>query len=101
MPRPSNLDDPAYAGVAWARYRRFLGWTAALGTACTLVTLGWFHLGNPHLSLHFYVATGLGVMATTLLVGALMGLLFLSSGSGHDEAIDDPLEKDVSPDERR
>jgi hypothetical protein len=28
-----------------------------------------------------------------MLMAALMGLVFLSSGSGHDEAIDDPLEE--------
>ena len=36
-------------------------------------------------SIHFYIATGLGVAFAMMLMGALMGLVFLSSGSGHDE----------------
>ena len=36
--------------------------------------------------------TGLGIGAAMMLMAALMGLVFLSSGTGHDEAIVDPLE---------
>ena len=34
----------------------------------------------------------LGVFASVLLASALMGLVFLSSGSGHDDVIQDPAE---------
>jgi hypothetical protein len=34
----------------------------------------------------------LGIFFSVLLAAALMGLVFLSSGSGHDEAINDPFE---------
>ena len=43
-------------------------------------------------SIHFYIATGLGIGAAMMLMAALMGLVFLSSGTGHDESIADPLE---------
>jgi hypothetical protein len=37
-------------------------------------------------SVHFYIATALGISAAMLLMSALMGLVFLSSSSGHDDA---------------
>jgi hypothetical protein len=43
-------------------------------------------------SAHFYVATALGIGFSMLLMSALMGLVFLSSGSGHDEAVIEPLD---------
>ncbi len=43
-------------------------------------------------SIHFYIATALGLGLAMLLMAALMGLVFLSSGTGHDESIEDPLE---------
>ena len=41
--------------------------------------------GTP-LRLHFVLAMSLGIGMTLLLAGALMGLLFFSARSGHDEA---------------
>lgn len=91
MPVPSPLDDPANAAHAWARYRRMLkltGWTALV--AVTVVwALTYASIGM--VSIHVYIASGLGVAFTILLGGALMGLTFLSSGTGHDEAVQDPL----------
>ena len=46
-------------------------------------------------SIHFYIATMLGIGFTMMLMATLMGLVFLSSGTGHDESIDDPLEDDT------
>ena len=40
------------------------------------------------------VATAAGVGLSVMLGAALMGLVFLSSGSGHDESIEDPFEDD-------
>ena len=47
------------------------------------------------ISIHFYIATAGGIIAMLLLATALMGLVFLSSGSGHDEAIEDPFEDEA------
>jgi hypothetical protein len=41
-----------------------------------------------------YRDTG-AIVGAIMLTAALMGLVFLSSGSGHDEAIDDPFEDEV------
>lgn len=43
---------------------------------------------------HFFVAVALGIGITMLLASALMGLVFLSNGSGHDESIHNPLDDD-------
>lgn len=40
------------------------------------------------------IATAAGVGLSVMLGAALMGLVFLSSGSGHDESIEDPFEND-------
>jgi hypothetical protein len=50
------------------------------------------------ISIHFYIATAGGIIAMLLLATALMGLVFLSSGSGHDEAIEDPFEDEADRD---
>ncbi len=93
MTRPSPLDDPATARIAWARYRRLMGWMA-LATAATVIaglTILTLVAGD-NLSIHMVIATGLGIAGSLLLTALLMGLVFLSSGTGHDESIDDPFE---------
>ena len=37
------------------------------------------------------ISTAGGIFFTVLLAAALMGLVFLSSGTGHDESIRDPF----------
>ena len=92
MIRPSPLDEPANAAHAWARYKRLMRgmfyFTVVL-VAAVLALLYW-QLGVT--SIHFYIAIGLGIGLTMLLTAALMGLVFLSSGTGHDESIVDPLD---------
>ena len=38
---------------------------------------------------HLFIAAALGIGFSMLLMSALMGLVFLSSGTGHDEAVED------------
>jgi hypothetical protein len=38
-------------------------------------------------SIHFYIATALGVTFAMMLMAVLMGLAFLSNTSGHDDVI--------------
>ena len=52
-------------------------------------------------SIHFYIAAALGIGFSVLLTAALMGLVFLSSGTGHDEAVSDTNDRNHSPDGRR
>lgn len=88
MRAPDPLDHPPYAAFAWARYRRLLGWMAlvALAAAGMADAILWWWIGP--FSVHVLIATALGVFFTVLLAAALMGLVFLSSGTGHDEAVE-------------
>jgi hypothetical protein len=88
----SPLDDPQNAKFAWARYRMLMKWMAGFtGVVVTLVLAVMYQLVG-FVSIHFYIATALGLGLAMLLMAALMGLVFLSSGTGHDESIEDPLE---------
>lgn len=90
--RRSPLDDPDRAAFAWGRYRRLMRFMAAVTLTVVVAVLLLLHWLNGPLPIHFYIATALGVGASMLLTAALMGLVFLSSGTGHDDAIEDPLE---------
>lgn len=96
MPRFSNLDDPDYARFAWRRYWRVMGWMAGATTLAVVCILGLLFVLHGTVSIHLYIAAALGVGFTMLLTAALMGLVFLSSGTGHDESIDDGLDPDES-----
>lgn len=93
--RPSNLDDPQYAAFAWARYRRLMRWMGLVAIACVIVVLIalYFETGEIGLGVVLMVAGGVGV--SVMLMAALMGLVFLSSGTGHDEAVDDNWEQEI------
>jgi hypothetical protein len=93
--RPSPLDNPEYASFAWARYWRLMRWMlvfSLLVTVAALTTFWWF---NGMVSIHFFIATAGAVIVSIMLMAALMGLVFLSSGTGHDEAIEDPFEDEA------
>ena len=88
----SPLDDPRNAGFAWARYRRLMKLMGGITLVVVILSLWLLHRVNGVVSIHFYIATGLAIGASMMLMAALMGLVFLSSGTGHDESILDPLE---------
>jgi hypothetical protein len=98
MTRHSRLDEPEYSGFAWSRYRRLMRWMFAFTLAVTAIVLGVFYSQYGMISVHFYIATAGGIIAMLLLATSLMGLVFLSSGSGHDEVIDDPFEDEADRD---
>lgn len=77
--------DHEHAALAWAHYWRTMKWM--LLAAAITVTLSLFYLwqsGTP-MPLPMVVATIAGVGLTVLVGTGLMGLVFLSSRSGHDE----------------
>lgn len=90
MARKSPLDDPETAAFAWARFRRIMRFMFLLTLGLVGIALALLYKFNSAVSVHFYIASALGIGFTMLLASALMGLVFLSSGTGHDEAIDDP-----------
>ena len=89
-PEPT-LDDPRYAALAWRRFKRILWWMAGVAALASAVAVGmmWWALG--WMGIHIAIATMLGTFCTIMMTAALMGLMFLSSGTGHDEQVKDPL----------
>lgn len=91
-----GLDDPDYARFAWGRFRRLILWMAlasAIAAGAGLAALR-FMIGP--VPMHMAIATGLGTFFSVMLAAALMGLVFLSNGTGHDDTIVDPFE-DLNP----
>ena len=91
-----GLDDPNYAAFAWGRFRRLMLWMVAASLVTTMGGLYVLHMMIGPIPFHMIIATGLGVFFAVLLAALLMGLVFLSAGSGHDEKIRDPFE-DLNP----
>lgn len=89
--RHSPLDDPENAAFAWARYRRIMRGMGWVTLGVVIATLGFLFWQNGFVSISFFVATALGVGGMMMLTAALMGLVFLSSGTGHDAAVVDPF----------
>lgn len=94
MDRPSPLESPANAAHAWQRYRRLMWWMTGAATLAVVVAILFLYERNGAASIHLYIAAAAGVFLSVLLGAALMGLVFLSAGSGHDEAITDRLEEE-------
>ncbi len=92
IPR-SPLDDPENAAHAWMRYKRLMRLMFGITVAVVILAIALLYRSNGLVSVHFYIATALGIGFAMLLMSALMGLVFLSSGTGHDESIVDPLEE--------
>jgi hypothetical protein len=95
LPR-SPLDDPRLAAFAWARYRRLMRWMMLVTVTMVIGAMVMLYRENGLVSVHFYIATALGIGFAMLLMSALMGLVFLSSGTGHDDAIVDPLQDEAA-----
>jgi hypothetical protein len=95
MTKPSRLDDPEYSAFAWDRYWRLMRGMFAFTLLITAFALTAFWWTNGFLSIHFYIATAGAIIFSMMLMAGLMGLVFLSSGSGHDESVEDPFEEDA------
>lgn len=92
---PKGLDDPDYAAFAWARFRRIMGWMTAFSLFVAVAVLVVLRLWMGFMPLLMAIFIGTGVFLTMALASALMGLVFLSAGSGHDELVEDPLKGQV------
>ena len=88
MSRRSPLDDPQAAAFAWARYRRLMRLMFGITVATVIIAIAVIYKEVGAVSPHFFIAAALGIGFSMLLMSALMGLVFLSSGTGHDEAVD-------------
>ena len=82
-----KLPQTPQAGFAKQRFIRLMKGMGIATTIAVVITWTLFYRELGFVSIHFYIATGLGVAFATMLMGALMGLVFLSSASGHDESM--------------
>ena len=71
------------------RYWRLMRIMAGVAVAGVVAVLGYLYATGANLRLHFVVALALGISGSVLLAGMLMGLVFLSNRSGHDESVRD------------
>lgn len=88
---PSQLENPEYATFAWDRYKRLMRWMVFASTLTTVVGLGSLRIMTGPLPWLMLIFTAGGIFFSVLLAAALMGLVFLSAGSGHDDVISDPF----------
>ena len=88
MPQHDPLPPPhlQQSALAWARYKQLMKWMALVAVVTALLALLYLSQGDGPMPIHMVVATLAGVGFTVLLGTALMGLVFLSNASGHDDA---------------
>ena len=86
-PTPPKRRPPDYesAAEAWARYKQMMRWMIVLAAVCVLLSLIYLKSFGDPVPIHMMVATIAGVGLTVLVGTGLMGLIFLSNRTGHDE----------------
>lgn len=94
-----GLDDPQIAATAWGRFRRIMLWMAMGGVLCVIMALICLRLWAGPMPIHMILATIIGVWLTFMLGTGLMALVFLSSGTGHDDQVIDLLKDEESIDD--
>lgn len=85
------------APSAARRFWRLMTVVALVALLAIGAALFYAYATGAPLRLHFVLAMSLGIGLTLLLAGALMGLLFFSARSGHDEAAFDRDDLDDRP----
>ena len=83
IPRPRPAGDEAAA--AWRRYKAMMSWMALASLTTAALALLWLAQTGTELRLHLVIATIAGVGLSVLVGTGLMGLIFFSNRSGHDE----------------
>jgi RsiW-degrading membrane proteinase PrsW (M82 family) len=85
-PSPAALERTA---TAWRQYKRLMIFMAAAAVAAVLVALIYLRHANGAVPIHMLIATIAGVGFSVLLGTGLMGLVYFSNNSGHDEGAHD------------
>jgi hypothetical protein len=85
-PETARLEEVQRAARAWSRYKKMMKWMLLAAALTVLAALGWLKgMGEP-MPIHMVIATIAGVGLSVLVGTGLMGLVFLSNNSGHDDA---------------
>jgi hypothetical protein len=90
MPRHDPIpgrEKPARgrAAAAWAHYWAIMRWMVLASIVTVLLALIYLKRSGAPVPIHMMIATIAGVGLTMLVGTGLMGLLFVSNRSGHDE----------------
>lgn len=90
MPRhdpvpPRRGPDYERAALAWERYKRFMRSMVLLAFVVAGLAVAWLASDGAPLRPHMVIATVAGVVLSVLVGTGLMGLVFLSNRTGHDE----------------
>lgn len=89
------------AAANWAAFRRLMGWIVLATLLATAAGLWWLRASGAPQRWELWAAAAGGIAGTMLLTGALMGLVFLSNRSGHDQTVGQADPKaDRWPDDR-
>jgi len=72
--------------IAWMRYKKLMSWMAVAAVVAVLLALIYLKSSGQPVPLHMAIATIAGVGFTVLLGTGLMGLVYFSNNSGHDDA---------------
>jgi uncharacterized protein (DUF2062 family) len=87
MPRHDPIPPKAEpSALAWARYRNIMKWMALASAIAAALAVAWLKATSDSMPWQMVLATVAGVGLSVLLGTALMGLVFLSDRTGHDEA---------------
>jgi RsiW-degrading membrane proteinase PrsW (M82 family) len=77
--------DYGRAAAAWKRYWAIMRWMALLSVVTILLSLIYLKRSGEPMPIQMAIATIAGVGLTMLVGTGLMGLLFVSNRSGHDD----------------
>jgi ABC-type multidrug transport system fused ATPase/permease subunit len=83
-PTPPSREQTAQA---WARYKALMSWMALAAIVAVILALAYLYFSGLDMRIHMVIATAAGVGLSVLLGTALMGLVYFSSHSGHDDQI--------------
>lgn len=72
----------------WGRFRRLITLVLVVAVISIVGAVQLLRSEGVVMRPHFMIALGLGIGLSLLLGGVLMGLVFVSANSGHDDKID-------------
>jgi uncharacterized protein (DUF2062 family) len=85
-PETTRLEEIQRTAQAWTRYKKMMKWMLLAAGLTVLAALAWLASSGEPMPIHMIIATVAGVGLSVLVGTGLMGLVFLSNSSGHDDA---------------
>ncbi|HWH22312.1 MAG TPA: hypothetical protein VNT25_03340 [Allosphingosinicella sp.] len=87
VPPRRRQEEVERTALAWARYKRLMSWMVIAAVVAVLLALIYLKSSGRPVPIHMMIATIAGVGLSVLLGTALMGLVYFSNNSGHDESM--------------